>query len=82
MPEIKITRRLAEIVRSAIVSGEPLIVEVEGRWVEYYTSSEAQEWLNASHPVFNGERACDLIASGRTAEVMRTLDSLDACAYV
>lgn len=55
---------------------------VVGRLQEYYGAGEIRTWLYARHPQLAGERAIDLIHEGRTIEVLRVLDRLDAAAYV
>ena len=49
---------------------------------EYYGHEEIRAWLYARHPQLDCERAVDLIHDHRTAEVIATLDRLDADAYL
>ena len=48
----------------------------------YYSREEVRAWLHAPHPQLDGERAVDLVHSGRTEEVIAILDRLDADAYL
>jgi DNA-binding transcriptional regulator YiaG len=52
------------------------------RLSEYYTAEEIRVWLFALHPQLNNERAIDLINSGRSVEVLRILDRLDADVFL
>lgn len=52
------------------------------RLSEYYTAEEIRTWLFALHPQLNNERAIDLINSGRSVEVLRIIDRLDADAFL
>lgn len=49
---------------------------------DFYSPDEARLWLHASHPLLNQEKAIDLIAAGRTEEVLAVIDRLDAGAYL
>ncbi|MCA0433600.1 MAG: DUF2384 domain-containing protein [Proteobacteria bacterium] len=49
---------------------------------DYYTAAEVRIWLFARHPQLDGARAIDLIASGRTEDVVAVLDRLDASAFL
>ena len=49
---------------------------------EYYSQEEGRAWLYALHPQLDGERAIDLIRSGRTEEVIAILDRLDEDVYL
>ena len=55
---------------------------VVGRLQEYYSSDEIRSWLYARHPQLDGERAIDLIHQGKSIEVLRVLERLDAGAYL
>jgi len=55
---------------------------VVGRLQEYYTPDDIRTWLYARHPQLQGERAIDLIHVGRSIEVLRLLDRLDAGAFL
>ncbi len=55
---------------------------VVDRLADFYTPEETRLWLHAKHPMLNGERAIDLINSGRTEAVLAIIDALDAGAYV
>jgi uncharacterized protein (DUF2384 family) len=54
---------------------------VVDRLADLYTPEETRLWLHAKHPMLNGERAIDLINSGRTEAVLAIIDALDAGAY-
>lgn len=54
---------------------------VVDRLTEFYTPDETRLWLHAGHPMLGGERAIDLINSGRTEEVLAVIESLDAGAF-
>ena len=54
---------------------------VVDRLAEFYTPEETRLWLHASHPMLRGERAIDLINSGRTEEVLAIIEGLDSGAY-
>jgi transcriptional regulator with XRE-family HTH domain len=55
---------------------------IVGRLQEYYDPGEVRSWLYARHPQLGGERAIDLIHAGRSIEVLRILDRLDAGVYL
>jgi transcriptional regulator with XRE-family HTH domain len=55
---------------------------VVDRLADFYTPEETRLWLHAKHPMLNGERAIDLINTGRTEAVLAIIDALDAGAYV
>ena len=55
---------------------------VVDRLSEFYGPGETRIWLHASHPMLKGERAIDLINSGRTEDVLAVIESLDAGAYI
>jgi len=55
---------------------------VVDRLADLYTPEETRLWLHAKHPMLGGERAIDLINSGRTEAVLAIIDALDAGAYV
>jgi uncharacterized protein (DUF2384 family) len=55
---------------------------VVDRLSDFYTPDETRLWLHSRHPMLNGERAIDLINSGRTEEVLAVIERLDAGAYV
>ncbi len=52
------------------------------RLSEYYGREEIRAWLYALHPQLDGERAIDLLHSGRAEEVIAIIDRLDADAYL
>ncbi len=52
------------------------------RLSDFYTADETRLWLHAGHPLLHGERAIDLINSGRTEEVLALIERLDAGAYL
>ncbi len=52
------------------------------RLQEYYSAEEIRTWLYARHPQLEGRRAIELINEGRSEEVLRILDRLDAAAYL
>jgi transcriptional regulator with XRE-family HTH domain len=54
---------------------------VVDRLNEFYTPDEIRLWLHAAHPMLKGERAIDLINSGRTEEVLAVIESLDTGAF-
>ena len=54
---------------------------VVDRLAEFYTPEEARLWLYSKHRLLNGERAIDLIHSGRTDEVLVIIESLDEGTY-
>jgi uncharacterized protein (DUF2384 family) len=49
---------------------------------DFYSADEARLWLHSNHPLLSGERPIDLINSGRTEEVLATIERLDAGAFV
>jgi transcriptional regulator with XRE-family HTH domain len=55
---------------------------IVGRLEEYYSAEEIRTWLYARHPQLDGARAIDLINQGRSEEVLRILDRLDAAVYL
>lgn len=55
---------------------------IVGRLEEYYSAKEIRAWLYARHPQLDGARAIDLINQGRSEEVLRILDRLDAGVYL
>jgi transcriptional regulator with XRE-family HTH domain len=55
---------------------------IVGRLEAYYAADEIRAWLYARHPQLEGERAIDRIHEGRSEEVLRILDRLDAGAYL
>lgn len=54
---------------------------VVDRLAEYYDADETRLWLHTPHPMLNGERAIDLINSGRTEEVLGVIEALEAAAF-
>src|SRR3954467_3569071 len=48
---------------------------VVDRLAEFYSPEETRLWLHTSHPMLRGERAIDLINSGRTEEVLAVIES-------
>ncbi|MGH7076073.1 MAG: hypothetical protein ACREFD_18020 [Stellaceae bacterium] len=55
---------------------------VVGRLEEYYAPEEIRTWLYARHPQLEGGRAIDLIHDGKSIEVLRVLERLDAGVYL
>ncbi len=55
---------------------------VVDRLNEFYTPDETRLWLHARHQMLNGERAIDLINTGRTEAVLAVIEALDSAAYV
>lgn len=55
---------------------------IVGRLQEYYSADEIRTWLYARHPQLDGERAIDVINQGRSEEVLRILERLDAEVYL
>jgi putative toxin-antitoxin system antitoxin component (TIGR02293 family) len=68
-PDLKTQTRIAELRY------------VVDRLSEFYSSDETRLWLHTPHPMLDGQRAIDLINSGRTEEVLAVIESLDAGAY-
>ncbi|ATQ69390.1 MULTISPECIES: antitoxin Xre/MbcA/ParS toxin-binding domain-containing protein [Methylosinus] len=54
---------------------------VVDRLSDFYTPDETRLWLHAKHPMLNGERAIDLINSGRTEAVLAVIEALASGAY-
>ncbi|MDC7788664.1 DUF2384 domain-containing protein [Rhodoplanes sp. TEM] len=54
---------------------------VVDRLAELYTPDETRLWLHARHPMLGGERAIDLIHSGRTEDVLAIIEALDQGAF-
>jgi transcriptional regulator with XRE-family HTH domain len=54
---------------------------VVDRLGDFYTADETRIWLHTKHPMLEGERAIDLINSGRTERVLGVIEALDAGAY-
>ncbi|HXW71672.1 MAG TPA: hypothetical protein VEK34_09545 [Methylocella sp.] len=52
------------------------------RLEEYYSSDEIRGWLYARHPQLEGNRAIDLIHQGKSIEVLRVLERLDAGVFL
>jgi transcriptional regulator with XRE-family HTH domain len=48
---------------------------------DFYTPDETRIWLHTKHPMLQGERAIDLINSGRTEAVLAVIEALDTGAY-
>lgn len=53
---------------------------VVNRLRDSYTRDETRLWLYARHPQLSGERAIDLVASGRAEEVLTVIERLDSLA--
>lgn len=49
---------------------------------QFYDPSEAKLWLFSPNANLAGSRPADLIAEGRTEEVLRVIDQLQSGAYV
>jgi len=54
---------------------------VVDRLAELYDPEETRVWLYSRHRLLNGERAIDLIQSGRADEVLAVIESLDEGSY-
>ena len=54
---------------------------VVDRLAELYDPEETRVWLYSRHRLLNGERAIDLIHSGRADEVLAVVESLDETTY-
>jgi transcriptional regulator with XRE-family HTH domain len=54
---------------------------VVDRLAELYDPEETRVWLYSRHRLLNGERAIDLIHSGRADEVLAVIESLDEGSY-
>lgn len=55
---------------------------IVGRLQEYYSSEEIRSWLYARHPQLDGQRAIDLIHQGKSIDVLRILERLDAGVFL
>jgi uncharacterized protein (DUF2384 family) len=55
---------------------------IVGRLEEYYEPSEVRMWLHAPHPQLSGERAIDVIRSGRAEDVLQVIQRLDDGVYL
>jgi len=55
---------------------------IVSRLHEYYSPSEIRSWLYARHPQLEGERAIDLIHEGKSIDVLRILERLDAGVFL
>ena len=58
------------------------LVYVVKRLEDYYSNEEIRMWLYARHPQLEGQRAIDLIHTGRVEDIFRVLDRLDADGYL
>jgi hypothetical protein len=54
---------------------------VVDRLAEFYSADETRVWLYSKHRLLKGERAIDLIHSGRADEVLAVIESLDEGTY-
>jgi transcriptional regulator with XRE-family HTH domain len=54
---------------------------VVDRLAELYDPEETRVWLYSKHRLLNGERAIDLIHSGRAEEVLAVIESLNEGTY-
>lgn len=54
---------------------------VVDRLADFYTPDETRLWLHTAHPMLKGERAIDLINTGRTEDVLAVIENLEAGAY-
>lgn len=54
---------------------------VVDRLGDFYTPDETRLWLHTAHAMLKGERAIDLINTGRTEEVLAVIENLEAGAY-
>ncbi|HEV8361915.1 MAG TPA: helix-turn-helix domain-containing protein [Gemmatimonadaceae bacterium] len=48
---------------------------------QFYQPDEARLWLFSRHALLSGARPADLIAVGRTDEILRLIDQLQSGAY-
>lgn len=55
---------------------------VVNRLSDAYTRDEIRLWLYARHPQLAGERAMDMVAAGRTEDVLTVIERLDAAAII
>ena len=55
---------------------------VVDRLGDFYTAEETRLWLHTPHQMLGGQRAIDLINSGRTQDVLTVIEALDSGAYV
>lgn len=55
---------------------------LEVRLAELYSPYERAVWWSSHHPLLGGERAIDVLASGRQHLIDRVLDQLEAGAYI
>ncbi len=51
------------------------------RLSDLYAPGETRQWLFTPHPMLNGERAIDLIRSGRTEDVLAVIEKMEAGAF-
>jgi transcriptional regulator with XRE-family HTH domain len=49
---------------------------------QFYAPDEARLWLFSPHSLLGGSRPADLIAEGRTSEVLRLIDQLQSSAHI
>jgi len=54
---------------------------VVDRLSDFYSADETRLWLHTAHSMLNGERAIDLISTGRTEKVLAVIENLDSGAY-
>ena len=54
---------------------------VVDRLSEFYTADETRLWLHTPHQMLDGERAIDLINTGRTEEVLAIIEAIDSGDY-
>lgn len=54
---------------------------VVDRLSDFYTPEETRLWLHTAHPMLAGQRAIDLINSGRTEDVLAVIENLDTGAF-
>jgi transcriptional regulator with XRE-family HTH domain len=55
---------------------------VVDRLAEFYTPDETRTWLYSRNNLLGGQRAMDLIHSGRTEEVLIAIERLGSLAYL
>jgi transcriptional regulator with XRE-family HTH domain len=67
-----------DLKTQTVIAGLRYVVD---RLAEFYTPGETRLWLHAPHPILKGERAIDLINTGRVEEVLGVIETLDAGAY-
>jgi len=57
------------------------LVRVRIRLAQFYELTDVNRWLHRPHPQLGGQRAIDVIAAGRAAEVEAVIDRLESGAF-